>query len=266
MKKLVLLITFIVWMLLPLAAGVKAVFPYNYPSKKTLMNLVMENSAKGKAYGDYLLYAVNLGLADTTLTISRENISTLFNNLFSEEFILEEGKYMNSGYDSIFQKMVPSIGHKRQGFVWTFRIGTYTIRLIKADCGNILITKVIRTKVSIPSTISTTVTSPVPERVYTPQKQERSVVVYDEPEQVRVERIVIKKAPSPKREVKIGKIVIPIGVMLVAGISILATQNRLNKVPYTPYRDNTRNPGSRGQDPPPTNDEGGPVDPPPSGN
>ncbi len=122
-------------------AKVEPVFEYTKPTKEQLLALATDSSAKGKAFKDYLVLSANTALVDTAffLTNDEKGIQFLFENLFQEEITLEEGKYTNSGYDSESGKMVPSIGHKIEGrFQWVFRIGTYTIPIIKRDCGNIL--------------------------------------------------------------------------------------------------------------------------------
>lgn len=122
------------------------VFQYTNPSKDNLRSLALEQSPKGYAYREYLVEVVSLALADTlTLSISFKNIDWIFDHLDLEEIYFEEGEYQNSGYDPTTKKMDPSLGHKKTMFVWVLRVGSYAIPLIKGDCGNILIAKVIRT-------------------------------------------------------------------------------------------------------------------------
>ncbi len=283
MKKLVFLFLLVTcWQVEALGVS-KAVFPYNYPDKSILKDLVMENSPKGKAYRDYLLYAVNLGLVDTTLTITHANIDILFNNLFSEEFTLPESGYMNSGYDSTLYKIVPSVGHAWKGFVWMLKIGSYTIPLIKTDCGNVLIAKAIRAKVF---TTNINHIQQEPEQSFSPPKEKRVFSPKANYVPPKVENIVVKTNSSPKKEIRIGKtgkIVIPIAAIgLATACYFLGNRNSSpNTSSGSPYRGGTRNnPSGQGQDPPPSGDDsggqgqdpppsgddsGGPVDPPPSG-
>jgi len=118
------------------------VFQYTNPTKEVLRSLALEESAKGYAYRNYLVRVVD-GALDT-LDVSVENVSWIFDHLFLEEVYFEEEDYQNSGYDPTKNEMVPSIGHQKTMFVWVLRVGSYTIRLIKGDCGNILVAKVIR--------------------------------------------------------------------------------------------------------------------------
>lgn len=260
MKRLIFFLLFVLGWQIVVLAGVKAVFNYNYPSKNTLRSLVMENSPKGKAYGDYLLYAVNLGFKDTSLVISRDNIDILFNNLYSEEFILEEGDYKNSGYDDVLSKMVPSVGHKWQGFVWTFRIGTYVIRLIKTDCGNILITKVVRIKIS-PIIAEERIPDPIPVMAKTQPVSPDLRYVEREPREPYIKVDIPKE---PKVTIKVWKFVIPVSAILAASIYYFCFRSPSHGDSYHP---SDGDPRGRGQDPPPSGGEdgGAPVDPPPSG-
>jgi hypothetical protein len=114
------------------------VFQYTHPSKQILEELVKEETVKGYAYRTYLVGKINLGLIDTTFKVSASYVDFIFNHLYFEEVYLEEGNYMNSGYNPSTKKMTPSMGHKWTGFAWVFRIGTYSITVIKEDCGNIL--------------------------------------------------------------------------------------------------------------------------------
>lgn len=139
---MILLLT-IVWLVSNGQTG--PVFQYTTPSKETLKSLTLEESSKGYAYRNYLIGVVAESLIDT-LKISEKSTDLIFNNLFFEEVYFEEGEYKNSGYDSTAKKMVPSIGHEKTMFVWVVRIGSYIIPLIKGDCGNILVAKVIRKK------------------------------------------------------------------------------------------------------------------------
>ena len=126
------------------------VFQYTHPSKQTLLGLALSETIEGSVYRNYLVDKINLGLRDTTLRVSNSNISSIFDHLFLEEVYLEEGSYDNSGYDPSKKRMNPSLGHKWTGFAWVFRIGTYTIILIKEDCGNILTVQVIRKVIFVP--------------------------------------------------------------------------------------------------------------------
>lgn len=147
-KSLIILILVMVWLGSNGQTG--PVFQYNHPSKKELQDLAMSENVKGYRYRSYLIDKINLGLSDTNLRLSDSNLEFIFNNLFLEEIYLEEGGYLNSGYDPVNSKMNPSVGHKWKGFVWVFRVGTFSIPLIKEDCGNILVAPVMRKKINMP--------------------------------------------------------------------------------------------------------------------
>ncbi len=121
------------------------VCPYNHPSKETLHALALEETSKGSSYRTYIVQVINVGLKDTTLRVSDSYINFIFQHLHLEEVELKEGYYLNSGWNPSLGKMIPSVGHGLGwGFQWVFRIGTYSIVLIKEDCGNILVVPVIR--------------------------------------------------------------------------------------------------------------------------
>ena len=153
------------------------VFQYNHPSKQTLFSLATSETMEGLAYRSYLVEVINLGLRDTTLRVSMSNIEDIFSHLYLEEFYLLEGEYSNSGYNPIKGRMVPGNGHAWTGFGWVFRIGSFSIRLIKGDCGNILKTPVLRKAFSTQQTIPLFVPKDeVP--VYTPP-----IKTYESPKQ-----------------------------------------------------------------------------------
>jgi hypothetical protein len=142
-KSVMILVLATIWLISNGQTG--PVFQYTNPSKEELKSLALEESARGYAYRSYLADVVGKALSDT-LDISSENIDWIFNHLFLEEVYFEEEEYKNSGYDPKTQKMDPSRGHEKTMFVWVLRVGSYAIPLIKGDCGNILIAKVIRIK------------------------------------------------------------------------------------------------------------------------
>lgn len=130
------------------------VFPYTSPSKEALMSLAKQESAKGETYRNYLVKSINIGLRDTTHKVETQEIDYIFDHIFLEEVNLQDGMFKNSGYDPSTNKMHPSSGHKiGWGFQWVFRVGTFTIVIIKRDCGNILEVPVIRRKVELPPEI-----------------------------------------------------------------------------------------------------------------
>lgn len=120
------------------------VFQYTNPDKETIHSLAVSETPKGYAFRTYLIDVINVELKDTTFKVSLANIDYIFNNLYFEEFYLKEGEYSNSGYNPSLQKMVSGKGHEWTGFGWVFRVGTFSIRLLKGDCANILKTPVIR--------------------------------------------------------------------------------------------------------------------------
>jgi hypothetical protein len=142
-KSVMILVLAMIWLISNGQTG--PVFQYTNPSKEELKSLALEESARGYAYRSYLADVVGKALSDT-LDISSENIDWIFNHLFLEEVYFEEEEYKNSGYDPKTQKMDPSRGHEKTMFVWVLRVGSYAIPLIKGDCGNILVAKVIRIK------------------------------------------------------------------------------------------------------------------------
>ncbi len=141
-KALVILILTIIGLVSKGQTG--PVFQYNHPSKQTIYGLATAETLEGYAYRAYLVEAINIGLRDTTLRVSMSNIDDVFNHLYLEEFYLLEGEYSNSGYNPTKGKMVPGVGHAWTGFGWVFRYGSFSIRLIKGDCGNILKTPTLR--------------------------------------------------------------------------------------------------------------------------
>ena len=143
MKNLIIL-ALLLWIELNCFSQTKAVFPYNNPSKNVLRELAFTPNAKGFAFRTSLIGVINSGLTDTTFKVSATRLDEIFNHLYLEEVYLEERGYKNSGWDSVSKKMNPSIGHKWTGFAWVFRIGTFSIVVIKGDCGNILTVPVTR--------------------------------------------------------------------------------------------------------------------------
>ncbi|MFA6523920.1 MAG: hypothetical protein WC264_01320 [Candidatus Paceibacterota bacterium] len=134
---------------------VQAIFPkYNSPSKEELKELAFQETAKGFAFRNSLIENINAGLKDTIFKVSNTRINEIFNHLYLEEVYLEEGGYMNSGWDPKTKKIVQSIGHKNptgSEFAWVFRIGTFSIIIIRSKCGNILAVPVTRVeKIKIP--------------------------------------------------------------------------------------------------------------------
>lgn len=124
------------------------VFPYTSPSKEALKSLAKKESAKGETYRNYLVKIINIGLRDTTLRVDARYVDFIFEHIYLEEVNLEDGAFKNSGYDPTANQMHPSLGHKiGWGFQWVFRVGTFTIVIIKRDCGNILEVPVIRRKI-----------------------------------------------------------------------------------------------------------------------
>lgn len=151
---------FLIVVLLVALSAIKAngqvgpVFPYTSPSKQALISLARQETAKGETYRNYLVKIINIGLRDTTLRVDARWVDYIFEHIFLEEVNLEDGMFKNSGYDPTANQMHPSLGHKiGWGFQWVFRVGTFTIVIIKRDCGNILEVPVIRTRVEIPQNI-----------------------------------------------------------------------------------------------------------------
>ncbi|MFA7000195.1 MAG: hypothetical protein WC241_03720 [Candidatus Paceibacterota bacterium] len=138
------------------------VFPYDNPSKQKLYNLATSDTPKGNAFIDYMVNVINIGLRDTTFRVSQFDVDDIFANLFLEEFYLNEGEYSNSGYNPSKEKMIPGVGHAWNGFGWVYRKGTFSLRLIKGDCANILRTRVLRKNVSPPNSSPPSQTPPLP--------------------------------------------------------------------------------------------------------
>ena len=186
------------------------VFQYTHPSKQTLKELAKEETVKGYVYRTYLINRINLGLKDTTFKVSESYIDFIFNHLYLEEVYLSEGNYMNSGYDPSLRKMNQSIGHKWQGFAWVFRIGTYSIILIKEDCGNILTVSPIRK--FVPS-LNTEVQKPIIERPLS----NKNDWVFQEPKKLYEPKVNLYLPPASKekKKIKIGWVVIPVGVAIL---------------------------------------------------
>jgi len=122
----------------------EAVFKnYNSPSLTEIKNLMLEDSQKGKAYQQALAEVLQKGLGDT-LTFNREgNYVNWFlgQNVEPKEVNLKKGEYLNSGYNPKTGKMEFFTPTKDfQGFAWVLEIGSYTLIMMKGDCGNFLIT------------------------------------------------------------------------------------------------------------------------------
>jgi len=139
MKKNVLfLILTIVW--LGLSGQVGPVFQYGHIKKEEIKKLFSEDTPKGLSYRTYLVQAINLGLNDTPgFKVTEADSIYIFDHLFLEEADFNGVVYQNSGYDSTQMRMISSNGNGWKGFVWVFRLGTFSLPLIKEDCGNILI-------------------------------------------------------------------------------------------------------------------------------
>ena len=151
MKNLYFVILLVALSVIKANGQVGPVFPYTSPSKEALKSLAKQESAKGETYRNYLVKIINIGLRDTTLRVDARYVDFIFEHIYLEEVNLEDGMFKNSGYDPSTDKMHPSMGHKiGWGFQWVFRVGTFTIVIIKRDCGNILEVPVIRTKVETP--------------------------------------------------------------------------------------------------------------------
>lgn len=169
------------------------VFQYTHPSKQILEELAKEGTIKGYVYRTYLVEKINLGLIDTTFKVSEAYVDFIFNHLYFEEVYLEEGNYMNSGYNPSTEKMTPSVGHKWTGFAWVFRVGTYAITLIKEDCGNILTGLVTRKFIPKPlATVEQLITSKqdnwsfqIPRRVYEEKERIIDFSLYQPPVTVK---------------------------------------------------------------------------------
>ncbi len=270
--KFLLLLVLICQVVTPLTAGVKAVFPYDYPYRKALYSLSMKDTPKGRAYLEYLLYASNLAFMDTAFSFTKGNLQILFDNLYSEELFLQDQGYMNSGYDDVAFKMVPSVGHSWKGFVWVLRLGSYIVPLIKTDCGNILVVKAERLKPTqvIPRLVETQ-TPPVvykqPKRVV---EERPKSVVFEEVHHLVAKPIFVETKKGLSKELKIGMFVIPVSAIVVGALIYLSKNNQSD---YREERGRTRPPtrggGNNGgpvdSDPSGGGDDGGPVDSDPSG-
>jgi len=188
---LVVLILTLGWLKLNGQTG--PVFQYTNPSKQEIYNLAMEESPKGYAFRTYLLEVINEGLRDT-ISFLPSKINDVFNNLYFEEIYLLDEPYKNSGYNPSKKSMVPSDGNPWKGFGWVFRIGSYSIRILKGDCANILKTKVIRRFVSTPPSskqIEREISSPPHDwRTYRAPKPSSSVVVEEQKEEIQKEVVV----------------------------------------------------------------------------
>lgn len=196
------------------------VYKYTHPSLETLKDLCFQTTPKGVAYRNYLINAVNVGLRDT-LTITEDNLSWVFDHLHDEEVYLEEGVYMNSGWNPSSNKMVPSVGHKWTGFAWVLRVGSYVLILTKKDCGNILKYPVKRIVVEKKQFRSDVYVSPTFD--YT--KKESNSYVPPTTNQVLIPEIV----PVSKKRTWVGRNLvwlIPTAAALVGGGIYLANQHQ----------------------------------------
>lgn len=220
MKKIFLFLSLSI-VLMSLSGQTGPVFQYNHPLKQTIKTLSLENSSKGHAFRTYLLEVVNSNLKDTTLLFSKEDIPFIFESLYFEEVYLQQGGYMNSGYNPSMKKMVPSLGHKWIGFAWVFRIGTFSFPLIKEDCGNILKTEVFRKKIQ---EVSYSNKKTVRDTIYLqPKVIIRNVFSEENKVQEKVPEIILEK----KEKTKFWKFVAPIlGATALATVYMLLNNNR----------------------------------------
>ena len=204
------------------------VFQYNHPSKQTLFSLATSETMEGLAYRSYLVEAINLGLKDTTLRVSLSNIDDIFSRLYLEEFYLLENEYSNSGYNPTKGRMVPGVGHAWTGFGWVFRIGSFSIRLIKGDCGNILKTPVLRKAFAIQQTIPLFVPKEEPP-IYTPPIKTYESPKKEDPQPYKFVPEKTKKKFFKRLGVKIG--CFTVGIAGVGGILYAI----LHKGPSAPH-------------------------------
>jgi hypothetical protein len=101
--------------------------------------------------------------------------------------------------------MVPGKGHEWTGFGWVFRVGTFSIRLLKGDCANILKTPVIRITQTPIAKEEKVFYPPIDLGVKTFEPPKETPVWKYEPTEVQ------KKKFFQKKGVKIGGIVIGVG-------------------------------------------------------
>jgi len=208
MKKLAVVVLLVALSVIKVSGQVGPVFQYTSPSIEALKSLAKQESVKGETYRNYLIKTINIGLRDTTLRVDARYVDYIFNHLFLEEVNLEDDMFKNSGYDPITNSMCPSLGHKiGWGFQWVFRIGTFTIVIIKRDCGNILEVPVIRRKVELPPE------KPV-EKVQQQQLIQLVVVIVQKSDSSTVNKSVTEIGHTPflkTTAVKIGGTVIVLG-------------------------------------------------------
>lgn len=147
------------------ARAQEPVFDYTNPTLDQIFSLAKGNTDEGRAYKQYMIAAVNVGLKDTSFKVS--SLDEIQSRLFLEEVTLEEGSFINSGYSRSQKVMKPSVGHYYHGFAWVYKIGTFSIILLKKNCANVLIVAPIRIK--------------LPDPVKQPAKKEYTPPAYNPP-------------------------------------------------------------------------------------
>lgn len=194
-------------------AQVEAVFPYTTPTKDVIQKLASSNTLKGLAYRQEILKALNVGLRDTTYRPT--TMEEVFSHLFSEDMELKAGTFINSGYNTKTHQMDESVGHYYNNFLWVFKIGTYTIPLLKADCANVLIVQPIRNELL--------------EFIPTPKEEEQKKIQFEVPKPEIAVPAHFTFTQTPAAKVKNHKWVKwVIGTIAAGGIAYLATK-LLNK-------------------------------------
>lgn len=255
MKKLVLMLLLVTCWLM--AKGQKQpILPYGDYSPVEIERFAKGSSAKARQFAELIL-----------LKTGETNLSELFQNVFVKDTVLEAGSYKNSCWNTETSRIEFFPGKKFIGKVGLYNNKKFEQVLYKGACGNILDT---------PKKLLGLIEEDLP---YYKPTQVQSVVIVEKPErfsrpivsnyqpQQKVDinfnpTIVVKNVVAKKAELKIWKVVIPVGAMALAAIAILTKKGNTNIFINNPSREPT--PGGPGgapvtpPDTPPVVDPGGP--------
>jgi hypothetical protein len=145
MKKLFHLVFVFISSIIMMNAQTVPVFSYTHPSLSEIKKLAGSSDEKGHAFYIYLQETINMKLAGTDIKLRISDSQQLgLDSMFKyiapkpEEFTLEEGAWLNSGYNVADKKMEASMGHDETEFCYLFKIGVYSFALMKADCANVI--------------------------------------------------------------------------------------------------------------------------------
>lgn len=256
MKKVMLLLLLVTCWLM--ANGQRQpILLYGDYSPNEIERFAKGGSSKARQFAEIIL-----------LKTGETNLSVLFQNVFVKDTFLLEGSYKNSCWNTETGRIEFFLGKKFKGKVGIYNNGKFELVLYKGACANIL---EVKKKLLINSSIIGLNNEDLPYKpariqpvVETPERNNRPVVVNNYTPQQNVD-IVFKPTiivnPTKKVELKIWKVVIPVGAMALAAIAILTKKGNTNIFINNPSREPTPGgPGGAPVTPPvvtPTVDPGG---------